>query len=326
MHDHHHPHGHNQQLNNKLIIALFLTAAVFLAELVGGYWTHSLALMSDAWHVLTDAAALGLTWVAVKQAKRQSTLKNTFGFHRLGVVAALINGISLFVIAGWILVEGIQRLWAPPAVRSQEMFIIAVIGLVANLLIAFLLNTHADNLNVKSAFLHVIGDALASLGVIAGGLLMMWLHWYAADPLISIAISLLLLRSAYKVAGEALHILMEGTPPEMQLGEMIEELRRVPGVRNIHDVHVWSVNSGIPIFTMHVIKDDHVDGQLLLNRCNLILAQKFGIFHSTIQLERQCSLTGQTTCNLREFYRESDSDHNHNGHVHEHRCEQHAHA
>ena len=320
MDDHHHAHGHShrhdQQLNNKLIIALFLTAAVFLVELIGGYWTHSLALMSDAWHVLTDAAALGLTWVAVKQVKKQSTLQNTYGYHRLEVIAALINGATLFIISGWVLIEGVRRLLAPPDIRSQEMFIIAIIGLVANLLIALLLNTHAsDNLNIKSAFLHVIGDALASVGVIIGGLLMMHFHWYIADPIISIGISLMLLKSAYYLSREALHILMEGTPSEVRVEKIIETMQQIPGVKNIHDVHIWGISSSISSLTMHVIVNTGVDYQELLNKFNLILARDFAIFHSTIQIEQECRLAEQITCNLATTDQNTGQAH-HQHHLH----------
>ncbi|SFR11129.1 cation diffusion facilitator family transporter [Desulfoscipio geothermicus] len=324
-HSHHHPCGHNHgqrqdsgAVNNKLIIALLLTSAVFLAEIIGGYWTHSLALLSDAWHVLTDAGALGLTLLATLQARKASTMQNTYGFHRLEVVAAFINGATLFVISGWVLVEGIRRLWAPPDIRSQEMLIIAVVGLVANLLIALLLNTHAgDNLNVKSAFLHVVGDALASFGVIIGGLLMMRFHWYIADPVISIGISLMLLRSAYYLTRETLHILMEGTPPEVRAEKIIKALQQIPGVKNIHDVHIWSITSGIPSLTMHVIVGAGINYQELLNKCNLILARDFAIIHSTIQLEQECRLAKQITCNL---YSSSQgggtTQHHHHHHKH----------
>lgn len=305
-HSHHHacshnhsPHRDSQALQQKLILALMLTSVVFLAELFGGYWTHSLALLSDAWHVLTDAGALGLTLIARHLAHRASTMQKTYGFHRLEVVAAFINGATLFFISGWVLFEGIQRLWAPPSIRSQEMFIIAMVGLAANLLIALLLNTHAeDSLNVKSAFLHVLSDALSSVGVIVGGLLMMRYQWYIADPIISIGISLQLLRSAYYLTREALHILMEGTPAKVRGDKIIETLQQLPGIQNIHDLHIWSISSGIPALTMHAIVDPGVNYQELLDKCNLILAGDFAIFHSTVQLEQECRLAGQTTCNL----------------------------
>jgi len=306
-------------LNKRLVVSLLLTSTVFLVELVGGFWTHSLALMSDAWHVLADAGALALTWLAFRQARKKSTLQNTYGFHRFEVIAAFINGASLFVVSAWILFEGIQRLWAPPTIRSQEMFIIAVIGMLANLLIALLLNTHAgENLNVKSAFLHVLGDALASLGVIAGGLLMMCFKWYIADPVISIAISIMLLRSAYKVIREALHILMEGTPARVQVEKIIELLHQIPEIKNVHDVHVWSISSGIPSLTMHAIVEATADYQHVLNKCNRLLAQHFAIFHSTIQLEQECQMAGETTCNLASINQDDTSKqycHHHHAHA-----------
>lgn len=214
MQSNNHAHLHSS-VGNKLILSLAITALIFLAELVGGFWTNSLALLSDAWHVLTDALALGMAWVALRQAAKPPTPGHTFGFHRMEVIAAFINGLSLFVISGWIMIEAAQRFFTPVEVRSKEMFIIATVGLMANLLIAIVLNGHiGENLNMKSAFLHVIGDAMASLGVIVAGVMM--LKWYLADPLISVAISLVILRGAYRLIRETVHILMEGTPRGMR--------------------------------------------------------------------------------------------------------------
>lgn len=316
MHDHAHQHS---SIGNKLILSLTLTALVFLAELIGGFWTNSLALLSDAWHVLTDVLALGMTWLAIRQATRPPTGALTFGFHRMEVIAAFVNGLSLLVITAWIFVEAVQRFFAPVEVRSKEMFIIAAVGLIANLLIAVVLNGHAgENLNVKSAFLHVIGDAAASLGVIVAGFLMLRFQWYQADPLISVAISLVIVRGAYRIVRETVHILMEGTPRGLHMEEIVRALERLPGVKSVHDLHAWNISYNIPSVSMHIIVDPgYPDFQEVLDRCNRVLARDFGIFHSTIQLECRCGLEGEVKCSLVAGKKCSRHIHGHNDH-HEH--------
>ncbi|GAB6157830.1 cation diffusion facilitator family transporter [Desulfotomaculum varum] len=279
-----------------------ITLAVFGAEFIGGYMTHSLALLSDAWHVLADALALIISWWAIKQAKKSSTLANTFGFHRSQVVAGFVNGLSLLVISGWVLIEAVQRLFYPIPVLGKEMFIIATVGLVANLLIALLLNGHAhDDMNIKSAFLHVLGDALASVGVIVAGVLMMKYQWYLADPIISIAIALMIVRSAYGVTRQAFHILMEGSPVEVDLSLVLQRLGQVPGVSGVHDLHVWNITEAITCLAVHIEVAAEAEGDTVLRSCNELLEREFHIGHSTIQLERQ-DYTGCTrrklTCSL----------------------------
>jgi len=297
MHDHEHQ---NSSVGNRLILSLALTALVFLAELAGGFWTNSLALLSDAWHVLTDALALGMTWLAMRQATRPPTGSHTFGFHRMEVIAAFVNGLSLFVITAWIMVEAVQRFFAPVEVRGKEMFVLATVGLLANLFMAVILNVHAgENLNVKSAFLHVIGDAAASMGVIVAGLLMLRFRWYLADPLISVAISMVILRGAYRLVRETVHILMEGTPRGLHMDEIVRTLERLPGVKNVHDLHAWNISYNIPSVSMHIIVDPgYPDYQEVLDRCNRVLARDFSIFHSTLQLECRCGLEGKVKCTL----------------------------
>jgi len=302
-HSHSCGHAHAAPVGAKLGWSVGITLAVFVAELAGGYVTHSLALLSDAWHVLADALALIISWWAIKQAKKPSTLANTFGFHRSQVVACFINGLSLLLISGWILIEAIQRLFHPVAVMGREMFIIAAVGLVANLLIALLLNGHAhDDINVKSAFFHVLGDALASVGVIVAGVLMMKYQWYLADPIISICISLMIVRGAYRITEEAFHILMEGAPVHVDLAGLMKVIGQIPGVKGIHDLHVWNITEALTCLAMHVVIEAGVDGDKVLKTCNLKLAQEFNIGHTTIQLEREgftgCSRQHQVTCRL----------------------------
>lgn len=314
MNDHAHQHS---SMGNKLILSLALTVLVFLAELIGGFWTNSLALQSDAWHVLSDVLALGMTWLAMRQATKPPTGAHTFGFHRMEVIAAFLNGLSLLVITAWIFVEAVQRFFAPVEVRSKEMFVIATIGLLANLFIAVILNGHVgENLNVKSAFLHVIGDAVASLGVIAAGFLMLRYRWYLADPLISVAVSLVIVRGAYRIVRETMHILMEGTPRGLHTEEIVRALERLPGVKNVHDLHAWNISYNIPSLSMHIIVDPgYPDYQEVLDRCNRVLAKDFGIFHSTVQLECRCGLEGKVKCSLVAGTKCSGHAHEHHEHA-----------
>lgn len=302
-HDHSPSHGHhhhNVEVGPKLMIAFFITVIVFGVELSGGYWTHSLALLSDAWHQLTDAAALGLAWVAFQQAKKNSSLEKTFGYHRFEVIVAFINGLSLVLITGYIFYEAIFRIITPEAVKSKEMFIIATVGVVANGLIAIVLNASAkSNINVKSAFLHVLGDTLASLGVIIGGILMLKYRWYVIDPLISIVISLMILKGAWRVTKEAFHILMEGAPENVNLLEIVNAIKNLEGVTDVHDLHAWSISGNLNSLSMHV-QINLANTEEVLTKINRLLKDEFNITHSTVQVERECCQIGRLICNLQE--------------------------
>ncbi|ADG81337.1 cation diffusion facilitator family transporter [Thermincola potens JR] len=303
-HDHDSGHGghhhHNVEVGPKLIFALFITGIVFLVELIGGYWTHSLALLSDAWHVLADAAALGLAWLAFQQSKKESSINKTFGYYRFEVITAFINGLSLILISAYILYEAVGRIISPQVIKSKEMFVIAVIGLLANGLIALLLNSSAkNNLNIRSAFLHVLGDALASLGVIIGGLVMLKFQWYIVDPVISIIISLLIVKGAWRVTKDSFHILMEGTPENLSLPELVETVEKIEGVIDVHDLHAWSISGQINSLSMHV-QIDCPDAERVLQEVNCLLLDNFGIRHSTVQVERICHREGSLLCDLKE--------------------------
>lgn len=303
-HNHNHHHHHNIEVGPKLIFAFIVTLTVFLAELIGGYWTHSLALLSDAWHVLADAAALGLAWLAVQQSQKESSIKKTFGYYRFEVITAFINGLSLLLISVYILYEAVERMINPQVVKSKEMFIIAVVGLVANGLIALLLNSSAkDNLNVRSAFLHVMGDALASVGVIIGGLAMLKYQWFIVDPVISIIISLLIVKGAWRVTKEAFHILMEGTPDNISMPELVEAVEKIEGVTNVHDLHAWSISGQMGSLSMHV-QIDCVDAENVLQEVNRLLREDFGIGHSTVQVERNCHRKGSLICDLKDAHQQ----------------------
>ena len=275
-------------ISRRLIFAITLTAFTLVAEVIGGLWSNSLALLSDAGHVFLDLFALALSLAAIKLAAQPPNDIHSYGWHRAEVLASLINGLTVFLMAIGILYEGSKRLLAPEAVQTTPMLVIAVLGLIANLLAAKGLHGHAhDDLNVKSAFLHVLGDAAASVGVIAGALLMRYTRWYQADPIISIAIGLLILVGAGRVLREATHILMEGVPRGMSVAQVAERIRGIEGVSEVHHLNIWSVCSHIFALSAHVEIQSENEGERegLLHRIEHELAHEFHITHTTIQFD-----------------------------------------
>lgn len=277
----------DQSISKRLLFAIILTAIALVAEIVGGIWSNSLALLSDAGHVFLDLFALLLSLGAIKLAAQPASGKHSYGWHRAEVLAALINGLTVLLMAVVILFEGGKRLLSPEEVKTMPMLVIAVLGLIANLLAAKSLHGHAHNdLNVRSAFLHVLGDAAASVGVIAGALLMHFTGWYQADPIISIAIGLLILVGAGRVLRDAVHILMEGAPRGLTVDRVADYLRTVEGVVDLHHVNLWSICSHITAFSAHleITSEGEAQRAELLHRIEHELAEKFHINHTTIQL------------------------------------------
>lgn len=275
-------------VSGRLKIAISLTAVTLVAEVAGGVWTNSLALLSDAAHLFMDLFALILSLLAIQLAGRPSSLRHTFGFHRAEVLASLVNGTTVFLMGGWILYEAWQRLGNLAPVKSVPLMVIAVIGLVANLLSAKALHSHShDDLNVRSAFLHVIGDAAASVGVIAGGVIMHYTGWYQVDLLLSVGIGLLILAGAGRVLKGAVHILMEGVPEQLDLEEVARALLSVRGVRELHHLNVWSICSNITALTVHIELDCQFEQHSsdVLHSVEQMLGEQFQIKHTTIQLE-----------------------------------------
>lgn len=278
----------DNNISKRLIFAISLTAITLVAEIIGGVWSNSLALLSDAGHVFLDLFALLLSLGAIKLAAQPPNDLHSFGWHRAEVLASLINGLTVFLMAIGILYEGCKRLIAPEQVQTTPMLIIALFGLIANLLAAKGLHGHShDDLNVRSAFLHVLGDAAASVGVIAGAILMKYTGWYLADPIISIAIALLIMAGAGRVLREALHILMEGVPRGMSVEKVATCIREIEGVADVHHLNIWSVCSHIFALSAHLeIKDENgCKREDLLHRVEHELAHRFNITHTTIQLD-----------------------------------------
>ncbi|MNS32449.1 Cadmium, cobalt and zinc/H(+)-K(+) antiporter [compost metagenome] len=317
-HGHHH-HHHLHLTGRKLAIAFFLSFFILAVLVVGGIMSRSLALLADAGHVVTDIAALGLSWYATAQALRPADQQRTFGYHRTGILAALANAVTLIVIAVFISYEAYQRLWAPQAVESGIMMGAAAVGLFLNLGIGWWLKDESEhNLNVRSAFLHVIGDAAASAGVIVGAIIIMLTGWHIVDPILSVAIAVFIAYGAWQVLDESLHILMEGVPRGLDLNQLVADVRAIPGVVDMHELHVWSISSGLTSLSCHLlIEDQHVsESMAIIGKVNSVLGDKYHIEHTTIQAEAAHCSPDSPDCNL--SLTQPASGHSHHGHGHEH--------
>ncbi len=291
-----------------LLMALAITALFMLAEVVGGLLTGSLALLADAGHMFVDVGALALALVAQRMAQRPASSHRSYGFSRIEVLAALVNGLLLWVLAGFIAFEAVGRFSAPPEVRSLPMLAVAAAGLLANVATAAILMRSAhENMNVRAAFLHVVGDGLGSVGVIAAGLLMLFFGWYVADPLLSIFITVLFLYTSSRIVLQALHVLLEGTPTDVDIEKVEETLRRSEGVQSVHDLHVWTLTSGFNVMSAHVVLAGPSDAQTredLLIRLHRTVEERFPIQHTTIQIE-------ETTVQCQEGHMPPCQSHHH---------------
>lgn len=295
-HDHHgHSHGHNhfeeaREGNKKgLIIALLVTTIIMFLEFFGGLITNSLALLSDSGHMLSDASSLLLSLVAIWFASKPASANKSYGFYRFEILAALFNGVTLFVIAGFIVWEAYGRFFQPPTVASGSMMLIASVGLFANLFSAWSLMRKGDvknNVNLRSAYLHVLGDALGSVGAIIAGILMLLFDWYVADPIISVLVALLILKSAWGVIKHSTHILMEGTPSSINQDEVKSVLLEIKGVIDVHDLHIWTITSGLDSFSCHILVEDNINSQEVLQEAINKMHDIFLIEHTTIQIEK----------------------------------------
>lgn len=278
-------HNANQR---KLFIALLITAIVMIAEIIGGLLANSLALLSDAGHMLTDILALGLSLAAMKLAQKPPTSSKTFGFHRLEILAAFFNGMLLCFISFYIFYEAYHRLVQPEEIKGLFMLVVAFIGLLANGAGILLLRKSVHtSLNVKSAFFHIVGDTISSGGVILGGVLILYTGWYLVDPLLSIFIGLLILRGAYALIMESIDIFLEAIPKDINMEELLDELRKIKGVKEVHHIHLWTITSGINAMSAHVLIDDLLTSSSahILKEIKSLLHNKYKIKHSTIQFE-----------------------------------------
>lgn len=255
-------------------------------EAFGGWLTNSLALLADAGHMLTDVAALSLTLAAIWFAARPATPNKTFGYYRLEILAAFVNGIALVLISLWVIYEAYERFNNPPEVRGFELTLIAAGGLIVNLIAAFLLHSdHKHDLNMRGAWLHVIGDALGSVTAIAAGALIIAFGWFWADPVCSILISFIIIFGAWRLIHESVNVLLEGTPAHINLKAVEDEIRRTDAVEDVHDLHIWTITSGMEALSVHIVHAEKISQSELLRRVRERLHDRFGIDHLTIQLE-----------------------------------------
>ncbi|HWR41719.1 cation diffusion facilitator family transporter [Sporomusa sp.] len=286
LHSHDGESGHNNK--RGLGIALIVTTGIMFLEFFGGLITNSLALLSDSGHMLSDVSSLALSLVAITFAAKPPSLSKTFGYQRFEILAALFNALTLFAISGFIIVEAYRRFQEPQAVDSTSMMVIAFIGMLANVISAVALLKQGDvkdNINMRSAYLHVIGDALSSAGAILAGVLIYLYSWYWVDPLVSVVVAIVISKGALKVATQALHILMEGVPPNIDTNQVQICLASINGVREVHELRVWSLTSGCNALSCHLVTEHTANGQNILMQATSAMREKFKIQQVAIQIE-----------------------------------------
>lgn len=269
-----------------LVIALILTATYMVVEFIVGFSVNSLALISDAAHMGTDVLGLSMALAAITLASRKAATQRTYGLYRLEVLAALANGLLLFGVAGYVLYEAIQRFSDPPEVQGLPLFLVASVGLVVNLIsFRLLMAGSKESLNLKGAYLEVLADLLGSVGVIIAAIILYTTGWQYADPIIGVGIGLFILPRTWKLTQQALRILMEVAPPNIDIDQVQVEILRLPGVSKVHDLHVWTITSGIESASGHIVIEDDSDYRTVLKTVLALLHEKYGISHATIQCE-----------------------------------------
>lgn len=302
MHTHHHPHTvSTEQMIGRFGWSILLTGVFAAGEAAAGWWYNSLALLADAGHNFADGAALAVSWYALRMSRRASSHHKTFGYHRASILAALINAVSLIGIALTIFYEGIRRLLQPEPVNGGAMIGVACAAVVVNLLIVvWLRHGGSKDINVRSAVLHMFGDMLFSVGVVVAGFVVLYTGWLQADALISLFIGLFIMVSSWGLLKESIHILMEGTPVGLDVRNLVSTIETVPGVVGVHDLHVWTISSGLPMLTAHIV----VENQPLSASADIIdtvthrLQDDFGIYHTTFQTECLACASEHLFCTL----------------------------
>ncbi|MGW7889813.1 CDF family zinc efflux transporter CzrB [Staphylococcus xylosus] len=290
-HGHDHAHGHVHTNNKKILLISFLIIGIFMiVEIIGGFISNSLALLSDGLHMFSDTISLGVALVAFIYAEKNATKSKTFGYKRFEILAALFNGVTLFIIGIVIIVEAIGRFFNPEDVKSTEMFVISVIGLIVNIIVALLMFKGGDtsnNINMRGAFLHVMGDLLGSVGAITAAILIWTLNLTIADPIASIIVSILIIKSSLGITKSSLNILMEGTPSDVNMNEVISTITEENEIENVHDCHIWTISNEMNALSCHAV----VPSDMSVEQCENLLdklehkLQHLNIQHMTIQLE-----------------------------------------
>lgn len=258
-----------------------------IVEVIGGLWSGSLALLADAGHMLTDTVSLFLAWIAARLSRRPADTLRSYGYHRVQILTAFLNGVFFILIVGWIFYEAVHRLMQPVEVLGGMMLVIAVLGLLVNLLVFRILHTgDKANLNLRAALLHVLGDLLGSVAAISAACIILLTGWFPIDPILSVFVALLILKSAWGVVKESAHILLEGTPQDVDVQLLKQTLvEAVPGVNNVHHVHAWSLTPDRPMLTLHISIDENINPSDVLEQVKSILVKRFKIHHSTVQVE-----------------------------------------
>ena len=285
---HPHPHSGRQATTRRMALALFITLGFVFVEAVAGVIANSLALLTDAAHNLTDVIALALSWYAIRLTMRPANSGKTFGYHRAGILVALFNSTTLVLIALGIFYEAYQRLLNPPEVEGGLLTIVAAIAFGVNIVTAWLVKQGSDDdLNQRSAFIHLAGDALSTLGALIAGVLIMLTGWMILDPLVSVFIGLLIVWNAWLIIRESVEILLEGTPRDIDVEVLVKDIQQVTGVRGVHDLHVWSITQSMRALSAHVLVDDEPIsvGAGIQRQINEVLQQQYNVAHATLQLE-----------------------------------------
>jgi cobalt-zinc-cadmium efflux system protein len=290
-HGHGHGHAHAQAHAGSLggwrslALALGLTLAFALVEFTAGWWFGSLALMSDAGHMVSDAASLGLAWFAAWVARRPAGMRHSFGLARAEVIAAFVNGLAMLAVVLIIAVEAVSRLLDPQPVQGGGVMVVAAVGLVINIVVAWILSRGEKSLNQRAALLHVLGDLAGSVAALLAGAVIFATGWQPIDPILSLVIGALILLSTFQLVREALHVLMEGVPRSLELEEVGVALARIAHVREVHDLHIWHISSGQVALSAHVRLDELAQWPRILAEARRVLAARFGIEHVTLQPE-----------------------------------------
>ncbi len=282
-----HNHTHRGEERSKLVLACALTGTMFIVEGIAGFLTNSLALLSDAGHMLTHMIALLISLGAIVFASRPPTARKTYGFYRLEILAALFNGATLFLITIWIFFHAYKRIINPEPIASGHMFIVAIVGLLVNLACAYILKTSHGSLNIKSAVMHMMADTFSSLVVVFGAIIMHYTQWYMLDPALSILICIIILVWSYQLITESVDILLEATPKDVDLENVVKSINELDEIEGVHDVHIWTITSGMYAMSAHVyIKDLMVsETHSIMANINTLVNEKFSIGHTVIQFE-----------------------------------------
>ncbi|MFV9511775.1 cation diffusion facilitator family transporter [Tepidibacillus sp. LV47] len=282
-----HAHHVTDKKSTGINIAFWLTFLLFVAEIIGGILTNSLAILSDAWYLLSDILALGVSWFALRQARKPANKRLTFGYHRFGIFAAFFNNLTLIAISFYIFYTAVLRIFHPKEVKSLGMVYLAILGLVITGTIVLFLRKEEQNLNVRSAVLHFVGDVFSYAGVILGGMILHFTGWLWIDPIISIVFASIILRGAFSMLRESFWILLEGVPSNFDVDEITKDMESVPGVHSVHDVHIWGISAEEVMLTAHIVVEEQPvsEGHDLLHEVKKVLRGKYGIRHSILQLE-----------------------------------------